>query len=64
MVTAVYIIDARGAIESVAFTALDDREYTRKMMSAFQRTKFSPALKPDGSPTRGYYIQTWTLGPM
>jgi hypothetical protein len=61
---AVFVIDERGGIESIMFTVLDDREYSRRLMTVLRATKFSPALKPDGNPSRGYYIQTWTLGPM
>jgi hypothetical protein len=62
-VTAAFIIDERGKIERLTLRALDDRTYTRKLMTELRRMNFRPAIKSDGTPTKGYYLLTWRLGP-
>ena len=63
-VEAVFIIDSTGAIERVSFTAVNDRQYTRALMKSFRETRFRPAVREDGRPTRGYYLFRWDFGNM
>jgi hypothetical protein len=59
--TATFILDERGKIERITLTALDDRGYTRDVMARLRQTRFTPALKADGTPTRSVWVLKMNL---
>lgn len=59
--TATFIVDERGRIERITLTALEDRHYTRKVMTELRQTRFIPALKADGTPTRSVMVLKMNL---
>ena len=58
-VEATFVIDPRGSIQHILISEPADREFGRRMADHFRQFRFRPAVRDDGTPTRGNYTFRW-----